>query len=122
MTMHSKSPWFLISVPRGWSKPSAVRRTKPTGEVAIRARDIIRQICMEHEIRILSGKVSRDHVHVHISYRPNFDVSKMITQRNKKGSRSKATVNFKLTQTLDNREPPRLTGEGRSVKVVRSDD
>ncbi len=49
-----------------------------TGEVAIRVRDIIRQICMEHEIRILSGKVSRDHVHIHISYRPNQDISKMV--------------------------------------------
>ena len=37
---------------------------------AIRARDLIRQIAMEHELEIISGKVARDHVHVVLSYRP----------------------------------------------------
>ena len=48
------------------------------GEVAIRVRDVIRQIAMEHELHILSGKVSRDHVHVFLSYRPNEDISKIV--------------------------------------------
>ena len=33
-------------------------------EVAIRVRDLIRQIAAEHELQIVSGKVARDHVHV----------------------------------------------------------
>src|SRR5580658_8466058 len=47
------------------------------GQVAIRARDIIRQIAMEHEINIISGKLACDHVHLFVSYRPNQTVSKI---------------------------------------------
>ena len=45
------------------------------GEVAMRARDLIRQIAMEHELMIISGKIAKDHVHMFISYRPNQDIS-----------------------------------------------
>ena len=48
------------------------------GPVAIRVRDLIRQIAMEHEIQILSGKVSSDHIHVFISYHPHQQVSKIV--------------------------------------------
>ena len=40
------------------------------GEVAIRVRDVLRQIASEHELAILSGKVAKDHVHLLISYHP----------------------------------------------------
>ena len=49
-----------------------------TGEIAIRARDLLRQIAMEHEIDIISGKVSNDHVHIFVSYRPNQDISQIV--------------------------------------------
>ncbi len=45
------------------------RRRILTGEVAVR-RDILRQIAMEHELEIISGKVAGDHVHMFIAYRP----------------------------------------------------
>ena len=45
------------------------RKPVLTGDVAIRVRDIVRRVCAEHELEILSGKVARDHVHVLISYR-----------------------------------------------------
>jgi putative transposase len=48
------------------------------GPVAVRVRDVIRQIAMEHDIQILSGKVSRDHIHVLISYPPQQSISKMV--------------------------------------------
>ena len=54
------------------------RKKVMTGDVAIRIRDIIRQIAMEHEISILSGKIARDHVHIFVSYRPHVDVSTMV--------------------------------------------
>ena len=41
----------------------------------MRVRDLLRQIGMEHEVHILSGKVAKDHIHVFISYRPNQSVS-----------------------------------------------
>ena len=51
------------------------RKRVITGEVAIRVRDLLRQIAMEHELQIISGKVARDHVHIFLSYRPHQDVS-----------------------------------------------
>lgn len=61
----------LVWIPK-YRKPVLV------GEVAIRVRDIIRQIAMEHELQIISGKVSKDHVHVFLSYRPHQDISKIV--------------------------------------------
>lgn len=37
-----------------------------TGEVAVRARDILRQIAYEHELEVISGKVASDHVHMFV--------------------------------------------------------
>jgi len=54
------------------------RKPVLTGEVAVRVRDLIRQIAAEHELEILSGKVARDHVHVFVGYRPNQDVSQIM--------------------------------------------
>lgn len=49
-----------------------------TGEVALRARELIRKIAAEHELEIISGKVARDHVHVFLSYRPTQKVSQIV--------------------------------------------
>lgn len=38
-------------------------------------RDLVRQIAMENELQILSGKVANDHVHVLVAYRPHQDIS-----------------------------------------------
>ncbi len=54
------------------------RKKVLVGDVAIRVRDIIRQIATEHELQIISGKVARDHVHLFISYRPHQDISTIV--------------------------------------------
>ena len=54
------------------------RKKVLTGQVAIRTRDILRQIALEHEIEIISGKVSKDHIHMFISYRPTQNISKIM--------------------------------------------
>ena len=54
------------------------RRAVLTGEVALRVRDLLRQIAAEHELEIVSGKVARDHVHLFISYRANQQVSQIM--------------------------------------------
>ena len=46
--------------------------------MAVRVRDLIRQIAMEHDLQILSGKVSRDHIHVFISYHPHQHISRIV--------------------------------------------
>jgi putative transposase len=54
------------------------RKKALVGPVALRVRDVIRQIAIEHEFNIISGKVARDHVHVLVSYRPHQDVSSIV--------------------------------------------
>lgn len=48
-----------------------------TGAAAIRARDVLRQVALEHEIEIISGEVSSDHIHMFISYRPTQNIGKI---------------------------------------------
>jgi len=57
------------------------------GPVAIRARDLLRQIALEHEIEIISGKVSSDHIHMFISYHPTQNISKIAQWMNGISSR-----------------------------------
>ena len=45
-----------------------------TKEVGKRTRAIIRQVCDQKDIRIISGVVSKDHVHLYISYPPKTEV------------------------------------------------
>ena len=47
------------------------------GEVAPRAREIIRQICMSRDIAILKGHVSADHVHLLVSCPPGLSPAKI---------------------------------------------
>ena len=54
------------------------RKRVLTGQTAERTRDLLRQICAEHEVHIISGKVAPDHVHMFVSYRPQLAISKMV--------------------------------------------
>lgn len=54
------------------------RKRALLGPVAVRVRDVIRQVAMEHELEIISGKVARDHVHLFISYRPMQSLSEVV--------------------------------------------
>jgi len=54
------------------------RKRVLTGKVAERVRDLLRQICMEHEVHIISGKVAADHIHVFVSYQPQMALSKLV--------------------------------------------
>lgn len=54
------------------------RKKVLTGEVAVRTRDLLRQVAMEHELDVLSGKVAIDHVHMFLGYRPTQNISKIV--------------------------------------------
>ena len=54
------------------------------GELQLRVREIIRQICAENGVEILKGVVSSDHVHVFVSIPPKLAVSDLM--RKIKGS------------------------------------
>ena len=45
------------------------------GEVQKRCRDLLRQSCSALDIHILKGVVSKDHIHLHLSYPPKLSVS-----------------------------------------------
>jgi putative transposase len=57
------------------------------GDVGVRLRDIVREICRTHDIEILEGAVGRDHVHVLLSCPPNLSASKIMQFIKGKSSR-----------------------------------
>ena len=48
------------------------------GDVALRARDLIRQTCLSRGITILKGSVGADHVHILVSCPPSLSPSKIM--------------------------------------------
>jgi putative transposase len=54
------------------------RRAALTGEVATRVRDMIREICGQHEVTILKGHVAKDHLHLFVSIPPQVTISRLI--------------------------------------------
>jgi putative transposase len=54
------------------------RRSALTGEVALRVRDIIREICGQHEVTIMKGHVGRDQVHLFVSIPPQGTISRLL--------------------------------------------
>ena len=54
------------------------RRKVLTGEVALRVRDVLRQICGDHDVSILRGHVSKDHIHLLVSIPPQVTISRLV--------------------------------------------
>jgi putative transposase len=48
------------------------------GEVAERAREIIRQVCMSRDISIVKGHLSADHVHMLVSCPPRLSPAQVV--------------------------------------------
>ncbi len=48
------------------------------GEIQLRCRDLIRQVCDAMDVRILKGVVSKDHIHLHLSYPPKVSISDLV--------------------------------------------
>ena len=49
-----------------------------TGQVALRLRELVRQIAGANEVDILSGNVGSDHIHLHVSIPPHLSVSNFV--------------------------------------------
>ena len=64
-----------------------------TGEIAERVRATVRQVCETFEIRIVSGVVSKDHVHILVSAPPTMAPSE-IMQRIKGNTASRLFEEF----------------------------
>ena len=57
------------------------------GDLAVAARDLIRRICEERDTMIVSGHVSRDHVHLLVSPPPSVSPSDLAQVMKGKSSR-----------------------------------
>lgn len=58
------------------------------GEIAVRTRDLLRQVCQGREVVIVQGSVSPDHVHMLVSVPPQL-ASANLVQYNMKGKSSR---------------------------------
>jgi len=48
------------------------------GDMAVRVRDIIREVCVAYDVIILKGVVSKDHIHLLVSVPPTMSPSKLM--------------------------------------------
>ena len=48
------------------------------GDIKLRCRELLIQICDAEEVRILKGVASKDHVHMHVEYPPRLALSDLL--------------------------------------------
>lgn len=67
----------------------ATKYRKPVleGRLGLRIRDLIREICNTHQVTIIRGHISKDHVHLFVSMPPQISVSKIVQYIKGKTSR-----------------------------------
>ena len=58
-----------------------------TGDIQKRCRELLIQVCDTEDVRILSGVVSKDHVHMHIEYPPSVSISDLVKRMKGRASR-----------------------------------
>lgn len=57
------------------------------GDIAVRVRDVLRQICIDNSVEIIRGRVGREHIHMQVSIPPYLSVSKIVQYLKGKSSR-----------------------------------
>ena len=88
------------------------RKKVMVGIVAERVRDLIRGICKEHDVEILKGHVSKDHVHLFVSVPPHLSISKLVQYLKGKSSYKLLSENKDLSKMFWGRH---LWGRGYFV-------
>ena len=48
------------------------------GDIALRTRELIREICMSREVKIVSGALCPDHIHILVSSPPSLSPAKLV--------------------------------------------
>ncbi|MFZ2970172.1 MAG: IS200/IS605 family transposase [Minisyncoccia bacterium] len=76
---------FSIQVHVSWI--TKYRYKVLTGSIGQRAKDLIRRICNEEDVEILSGAISQDHVHILVSINPSTSISNLVKYIKGKTSR-----------------------------------
>ena len=57
------------------------------GDIQVRCRELLIQICDSEDVKILSGVVSKEHVHRHIEYAPKKSISDIVKRLTGRTSR-----------------------------------
>jgi putative transposase len=91
------------------------RKQVLTGLVAERVRELIRQICKEHDVEIIKGHVSSDHIHIFVSVPPHMAVSKLVQYIKGKSSYKLMQENKQISKTFWGRH---LWGRGYFVATL----
>mgnify|MGYP000082495492 CR=1 FL=1 len=75
---------FELHVHLVWSTKYRKRVLKK--DVGYRLRELLRQVCSDQKVEVLSGVVAKDHVHMLVSIPPQVSVSKLIQKLKGKSS------------------------------------
>jgi len=70
------------------------RKPVLTGSIATRTREIIRQVCANNDVEIVTGHVGKDHIHMLVSVPPHLSASKLV-QYMKGNSSHKLQMEYK---------------------------
>ena len=81
---HGAHTVFCIHLHLVWV--TKYRKPVMTGEVGLRVRELIREICGTHEVTIMKGHISKDHVHLFVSVPPRVTVSRLVQMLKGKSS------------------------------------
>ena len=73
---HGAHTVFEIHLHLVWT--TKYRKPVMGGEVGLRVREVIRQVCRAEEVDILKGHVSKDHVHLFVSIPPQVTISRFV--------------------------------------------
>ncbi len=84
---HGSHTVFTIHLHLVWI--TKYRKKVLVDSVALRVRDMIREICQAEEVDIIKGHVSKDHVHLFVSIPPQVTISRLV-------QRLKGKTSFKL--------------------------
>ena len=57
------------------------------GDIKIRCRELLIQICEAEDVQIISGVVSSDHIHLHVDYLPSISISNLMKRLKGRSSR-----------------------------------
>lgn len=74
-----------LSVHLVWS--TKYRYNVLQGDIKIRCRTILMQICESEDVEILKGAVSSNHIHMHVEYRPSLSISDLAKKLKGRSSR-----------------------------------
>ena len=76
------------------------RKPVMKGDVAVRVRDLIREISRSMDVEIVRGHVSRDHVHLFVSIPPRISISNYVKAVKGKSSRKLLSEYRRLSKTF----------------------